>query len=289
MSALSFSLAVVSSAMLLTAGAVHAQPVAGGNADGAQIASQGVGGNVPACVSCHGAKGEGNPAGNFPRLAGLPKAYFINQITAYQDGRRVNPVMMPIAKGLSRQQIEAVAGYYAELSAPAAKPAGATAAQASRRAQQLANVGDEKLGVQACANCHGPGGSGEPPTYPYLAGQHAGYLTAALNEWKNGNRKTDPSMQMNIIAKRLGDSDINELSAYFAAQTPPGPESSRAVMPAGTAARPVPQPQGGGAPAGGGQPRAGVEQGQPTTGGSQGPGGGGGTGTNAPGKPKGTP
>jgi cytochrome c553 len=288
MNALTLSIAVASSMLAVATQPVHAQPAAGGNAPGAQIASQGAGGNVPACISCHGANGEGNPAGNFPRLAGLPKAYFINQLTAYQDGRRSNPVMMPIAKGLTPQQIEALAAYYAELSAPAAKPAAPPLAQSSRRAQQLATLGDEKLGVQGCANCHGPGGNGEPPTYPYLAGQHGGYLTAALGEWKNGTRKTDPSMQMNMIARRLSDSDIAALAAYYAAQLPPGPESRRTAMPAGSAARPVQgAPSGGAAPRA--QPRAGVEQGEPTTGGSQGPGGGGGTGAEAPGKPKGTP
>jgi cytochrome c553 len=288
MNALSFRLVLASSVLVLIPYAGHAQP-AGGTGNGAQIASQGAGGNVPACVGCHGANGEGNPAGNFPRLAGLPRAYFINQLTAYQDGRRANPVMMPIAKGLSRQQIEALAGYYAELNAPAAKSGGAKAtAQPSPRAQQLATTGDEKLGVQGCANCHGPGGVGEPPTYPYLAGQPAGYLTAALGEWKNGTRKTDPSMQMNIIAKRLNDSDIAALAAYYSALTPPGPESRRTNMPAGSAARPVPkgQPPSAAPPD---QPNAGVEQGQPTTGGNQGPGGGGGTGATSPGKPKGTP
>src|SRR4051794_12563631 len=100
MNALTLFIAMASSMLVLVTHPVHAQPATGGNATGAQIASQGVGGNVPACVSCHGAKGEGTPAGNFPRLAGMPRAYFINQLKAYQDGRRVNAVMMPIAKGL---------------------------------------------------------------------------------------------------------------------------------------------------------------------------------------------
>jgi cytochrome c553 len=221
------------------------------------------------CASCHGAKGEGNAAANFPRLAGQPQAYLARQLRAYADGSRNNAVMTPIAKGLPADQIDSVAAYFAGLSAPSPKAA-APAAQAQKRGQQLATVGDDKLGVQGCANCHGPGGAGEPPTYPYLAGQHSSYLSAALGEWKNGARNTDPSMQMSMIAKRLSDSDIAALAAYYAAQPAPPPETQRTSI----AARPsVPGPasQTGATPTQG----VGSEQGQATSGGGQGPGGGG--------------
>jgi cytochrome c553 len=247
-----------------------------GNSNGAQVAS--------ACVGCHGAKGEGNAAANFPRLAGQSQAYLARQLKSYADGSRNNPVMMPIAKGLSPEQIQAVAAYYAGLAAPAPKAAtsAAPAAQALKRGAQLANVGDDKLGVQGCVNCHGPGGIGEPPAYPYLAGQHASYLTAALGEWKSGARNTDPSLQMNMIAKRLSDSDIAALAAYYAVQQAPAPETERGNVAAGTPARPAAQGSSG-QPAGGTSTSgAGVEQGEPTSGSQQGPGGGGGASGSGP-------
>ncbi|TFW01943.1 cytochrome c4 [Oxalobacteraceae bacterium OM1] len=253
-------------AALALTGTAQAQNAAQGNA--------GVTQTVATCAGCHGQKGEGNAQSNFPRLAGQSQAYLAKQLKAYAEGSRNNPIMMPIAKGLSQDQIQAVAAYYAGLDTPSAKTA-APAAQVGKRGEQLANVGDDKIAVQACANCHGPGGSGEPPTYPYLSGQHAGYLSAALGEWKSGARKTDPSMQMNMIAKRLSDSDIAALSAFYAAQPAPAPEPQRTNVAVGTPQRPAAQSSAQSPTSATPTTGGGVEQGAPTTGGAQGIGGGG--------------
>lgn len=241
-----------------------------GNA-GMQIANSGAPKNgVPACASCHGANGEGNAASGFPRIAGQPKTYLAHQLAAYGSGSRSNAVMAPVAKALTQQQIDAVVTYYAAL--PAAPPERAQASgqddKGDKRGQTLATVGDDKLGVQGCVNCHGPGGAGEAPTYPYLAGQHKTYLTAAMGEWKSGARNTDPSMQMNMIAKRLSDSDIAALAAYFSSQPPPQLHRGNAPATAGSGA---PGTQADTTPVRG----TGSEQGAATSGGSQGPGGGG--------------
>jgi cytochrome c553 len=247
----------------------HAQQTAN---PGMQIANSGTPDGVAACASCHGAKGEGNAASGFPRIAGQSQSYLAHQLTSFANGSRDNPIMAPMAKKLTPQQIDAVSAYYAQLEAPSTSSAAPPAAQ-QKRGQTLAAIGDDKIGVQSCANCHGPGGSGEAPTYPYLAGQHAAYLKASLNAWKGGGRKTDPSQQMPMIAKRLSDSDITAVSAYFAAQPAPKPVGQRVVVPRGSAARPA----AGGGTQSGSTPVQGVgsEQGAATEGGSQGPGGGG--------------
>jgi cytochrome c553 len=194
----------------------------------------------------------------------------------------VNPIMQPIAKALSAEQIRDVSAYYATLGegARAAPPAGAGAGSAGR-GQQLATLGDDDKRVQACANCHGPGGAGEAPTYPYLAGQHANYLVASMQAWKSGARKTDQSGQMVSIAHALSDPDVTALSAYFSAQPAPPPASKLVNIAAGSSARPAvaaaagaPGPRQPGAE---GVTGSGTEQGAPLTGGGQGPGGGGGT------------
>ena len=269
--------AAFAAAMCAAAG-VHAQAAnnANSNANSGNSADANANPVVATCASCHGAKGEGNAASNFPRIAGQSKAYLARQLKNYADGSRKNQVMEPIAKGLTPQQIDEVAGYFSALSPPEAKSAqGNKNAQAQKRGEALATVGDDKLGVQGCANCHGPGGSGEPPTYPYLGGQHAGYLSAALSEWKNGTRKTDPSMQMNMIAKRLSDADINALSAYYASLTPPAPATQRTNTAAGTQERPAAAPSGTAQGSGSASQAVGAEQGEPTSGGSQSIGGGG--------------
>jgi cytochrome c553 len=267
---------ISAASLVLASGAACAQT---GNTPGlgAQIAMQGAGNGVAACAGCHGAQGEGNAAGGFPRLAGQPRAYLSRQLAAYTDGSRNHPVMAPIAKAMTKQQIDAVAGYYAGLSAPVAKPAAPPAVQVFRRGETLATVGDDRLGVQGCANCHGPGGAGEPPTYPYLAGQSANYLSAALAQWKSGARNTDPSTQMSIIAKRLSDSDIAALAAYYAAQPAPAPETQRIATPARAGRQGAAGSSGTMTGTG-----TGTEQGAPSSGGSQGPGGGGGASGSGP-------
>jgi cytochrome c553 len=198
---------------------------------GRQIANSGAPNGVAACASCHGAQGEGIAASSFPRIAGQPKNYLAKQLMNYASGSRNNPIMTPIAKTLTPEQIGAVSAYYATL-APASAAAAKTASQAMQRGQVLANVGDETIGVQACVNCHGPGGTGEPPNYPYLAAQYEVYLSAQLKEWKSGARQTDPSLQMQTIAKRLSDNDIAAVAAYFAAQSAPPAAARRVNVPA---------------------------------------------------------
>jgi len=255
---------------------------------GQQLATNGTPNGVTACVGCHGAQGEGNAAGGFPRIAGQSAAYLGKQLGAYANGARVNPVMQPIAKAMNAVQIRDVSAYYASLGdAPAAAPAAADAGGAKPaaggpdRGRMLSAVGDSALGVQACANCHGPGGVGNQPAYPYLAGQHANYLTAAMAAWKNGARKTDSSGQMTHIAQSLADADVAALSAYFSAQPAPPSAAKWVNIPVGSSQRPAvaaaanaagPRGTGGSAVR-----TTGTEQGAATTGGAQGPGGGGGT------------
>jgi cytochrome c553 len=249
---------------------------------GRQLAEQGADG-VTACISCHGAQGEGNAVAGFPRLAGQPPFYLERQMSAFADGRRDNPVMSPIAKAMTAQQRLDSSAWYASVDpakAAGAQPGAAAKPDAARqkRALALANQGDDKLQVQACINCHGPNGAGEAPAYPYLAGQHAAYLTAAMAEWKSGARKTDPSGQMPTIAARLGEQDVAALASFYAAQTAQAP-ALRTNVAAGSVARPAvaARADASGPRASAAAPQGvGTEQGAPLTGGNQGQGGGGG-------------
>jgi cytochrome c553 len=248
---------------------------------GQQLAASGTQNGVTACVGCHGAQGEGNAAGGFPRIAGQSAIYLGKQLGAYANGARVNPIMQPIAKAMSAAQIRDVSAYYASQGDAPAATAPAKASAGNDRGSTLSAIGDNTKGVQACANCHGPGGVGNPPAYPYLAGQHANYLAAAMAAWKNGARKTDASGQMAHIAQALPEADVAALSAYFSAQPAPPAAAKWVNIPVGSSQRPAvaatadaPGPRG----SGGSTVRAtGTEQGAATTGGSQGPGGGGGT------------
>jgi cytochrome c553 len=222
--------------------------------------------DVTSCAGCHGAKGEGNSVMGAPRIAAQPADYLARQLEAYANGKRKNAVMEPVANALNADQRKAMATHYATLDAGASPRAKAAV---SERARRLANVGDEKLQVQACVNCHGPDGIGDPPRNPYLAGQISRYLETSMAEWKDGARDTDPARQMPLIAARLPSQDVRALAAYFAALPAPGPRLLEGRAPR-VVAGPPSAPSAASEPAKG----VGVEQGSPTTGGSTGPGGG---------------
>ena len=176
------------------------------------------------CAGCHGMAGEGRPHAGYPAIAGQPPAYLERQLDAFADGRRRSRIMSPLAQRLSKQDRAVAAAHFASQVAGVQKhdsPQGST--QGSKRGEILATVGDEQLRVQACQNCHGPQGRGQPPTGPYLAGQDAAYLRSELMAWRNGTRDSDPSGAMRIIARHLTEADIAAVAAHYAGLPPPRP------------------------------------------------------------------
>jgi cytochrome c553 len=129
------------------------------------------------------------------------------------SGVRTNAIMSPIAKALSPEDITDVAAYYAGINAPFPPLARASAALI-QRGEQVAKVGSAANNVQACDNCHGPGGIGIPPAIPYLAGQYAQYIAFELKMWQRGYRRNSPEV-MFMIATKLDDQDIAALAAYY--------------------------------------------------------------------------
>jgi cytochrome c553 len=180
---------------------------------GAVIVTQGTASGAPACAQCHAFNGASDGSGAFPRLAGQSSYYLSTQMRAFTSGVRVNAVMSPIAEALSSDDIADVSAYYAGVSAPF-PPLPAGDATLVKRGEELAQVGSAAKDIQACDNCHGPGGTGEPPAIPYLAGQYERYIAFELQMWQRGFRKSSPEA-MAQVAKRLDDQDIAALAAYY--------------------------------------------------------------------------
>jgi cytochrome c553 len=180
---------------------------------GADIAANGVGDTVPACAGCHAQNGTADGSGAFPRLAGQSAWYVARQFTDYASGARNSALMGPIAKALSSADGAAVAAYYASADGPFVFNKRADAALIDR-GRQLARIGDQAKALPACNNCHGPGGTGEFPAIPYLAGQYADYTALQLQMWQSGSRK-DSADAMADIAKRLGGQDMAAVAAYY--------------------------------------------------------------------------
>ncbi len=66
------------------------------------------------CAGCHGSDGISlNPL--WPNLAGQKEGYLIKQLRAFRDGTRKDPLMGPVAKNLSDEDIENLAAYFSSL------------------------------------------------------------------------------------------------------------------------------------------------------------------------------
>jgi len=76
-----------------------------------------------------------------------------------------------------------------------------------------AAAGQSKSAV--CQTCHGPTGKSIQPIYPNLGGQHADYLVKSLKAYRDGSRQ---NAIMNGFAANLSDTDIEDISAWYASQ-----------------------------------------------------------------------
>lgn len=204
----------------LSAGtAASADPI-----DAGQITVAGNGRGAPPCASCHGKTGEGDPAAGFPRLAGLPADYLQRQLDDFAGGRRQNPIMLPIAKALSTDELRALAHYYEILPTQAAAVTAADTSDATV-GRLLAERGRWDEDVPACSRCHGNDGSGIGQNFPALAGQSSLYMVNQLRAWQKGTRDPGPLGLMGAIAKQLSDADVHAVADYFSRLSPHHPRS----------------------------------------------------------------
>lgn len=186
---------------------------------GKTVAMKGTEKGVPACTSCHGAHGEGQPAAGFPRLAGLGEAYLTAQLAAFSDGSRQSTVMQPFARSMSPDERAAVAEYLSTLPPPGGIRKADTADPVpSDIGAWLATRGRWQQGIPACVQCHGPAGAGVGRAFPPLSGQSASYIGAQLHAWKDGKRPPGPMALMQAVASKLSDADIDAVAQYYGAQ-----------------------------------------------------------------------
>lgn len=183
--------------------------------DGQKVFSQG--GAQPgatACLACHGGDGLGLAAAGFPRLAGLSAGYLRKQLEDFRSGARSNPVMQPLAKALSDDEIDAVSQTLAAM--PAATPAPinrSSLAEGVGARLALRGAWERQVRVR---DLSWAGGVGVGDAFPPLAGQPAAYLAGQLNAWRDGTRRNDPNDLMGHIAKALSPEEITAVADYFA-------------------------------------------------------------------------
>ena len=72
------------------------------------------------CVSCHGDRGQGNPAKEIPRIQSQHFGYLVMQFELIRDGdrRNANPEMVQQIQGFEKREVEAVLDYVSRLEPP---------------------------------------------------------------------------------------------------------------------------------------------------------------------------
>jgi len=95
--------------------------------------------------------------------------------------------------------------------APSAKPAPAPIAGDLKAGKSLAEA--------QCKGCHGLDGGSVAPGVPHLAAQDERYLLAALKAYKEGRRI---HAALKVIADRLSEAEVRNVSAYYASLPPEG-------------------------------------------------------------------
>ena len=153
--------------------------------------SGGEGGARYACVTCHGARGEGNGF-NAPRLSGLPAGYLQKQMEDYAAGLRPHEVMRDAARFLDSVERVRVANYYAALPPQALLPA----------TEEALAAATPRLYANACQQCHGPDGVGTA-NGPPLNAQPAFYLAQQLQDWQVSKRRNDGNHLMLKVAQQF--------------------------------------------------------------------------------------
>jgi cytochrome c553 len=194
----------VAATLLCTAALASAAPaLAAGSKEAGQSKS------TP-CVACHGIDGNSvNP--EWPSIAGQHESYVIRSLKAFRDGSRQNPLMSPMAVGLTDEDIADLAAWFSGQTARG----GEAEPSKLKLGQKVYRAGNMEEQSMACAACHGPTGRGNPlASYPAIQGQHALYVAAQLRAYKSGARTSDPNQMMRAIAARLSEAEIDAVSSY---------------------------------------------------------------------------
>jgi cytochrome c553 len=203
------ALPVACAAVTFAAAAVHAQ-------DKPSFSQQEFQAKLAYCKTCHGLSGQGYRGANpMPRLAGQQPEYLENQLHAFIERRRTNPVMNNVAHVLSPNMITALAAHFRDINA---KPLGGAPSEIVAAGKKIYDEGIPETGVPPCAGCHGPQAMGDG-AFPRLAGQLHDYVLRKLVNWSK-ERGQDPahpdtSAIMEPIAHGLTEPQIKAVAAFL--------------------------------------------------------------------------
>lgn len=165
------------------------------------------------CVACHGADGN-SPSNLYPKIAGQHAPYLVKQLQEFKSGERDNAIMLGMVAGLSDQDMEDLAAYFASQTTTPET----VSPEVAEAGKNFYMGGDKERGIPGCTACHGPRGNGlELAKFPKISGQHPAYLKLQLENFRGDLRHNSANGMMSDISGKLTDEDIDLLSKYISA------------------------------------------------------------------------
>ncbi len=156
------------------------------------------------CAACHGPGGRSTDP-LVPALAAQTSRYIYLQLRDFQEGRRDDPRMTPMVAGLSRDDMRALANYFA-----AQKPVNNSFKPDAAKAL----LGKVKADETLCTMCHLGGFLGQNEI-PRVAGQSYEYIVKQLSDFK-ARKRTNDAGNMTSVSNTLNEKDIENLAHYLA-------------------------------------------------------------------------
>ncbi|MCU7905239.1 MAG: c-type cytochrome [Candidatus Thiodiazotropha sp. (ex Epidulcina cf. delphinae)] len=166
---------------------------------------------VQPCFPCHGPQGRsGSPA--IPSLAGLPRDYLEDVMSAYRYGGRFGTVMGRLLRAYDDNEIRVMARYFSRQPYLVQKQA---------TDWRLADRG-RLLHRRYCRDCHGD--PAQPPDrgVPPLHGRWMDYLRWTLRDYLVGINQGDEAManRLRDLLRRQGSEGLESLVHYYGKAKP---------------------------------------------------------------------
>jgi cytochrome c553 len=156
------------------------------------------------CGACHGEAGIPQEK-TTPIIWGKQEGYLYLQLRDFKRGSRKNDKMSPIAEALEREDMLALAAYFAQKSWPSLEQARAPADVAKRALMAIGSVG--------CTGCHLGEFQGDG-SVPRLAGQSRDYLAKTIADFRSRERANNPGMS--DLMNATSEQDLAAIAEYLA-------------------------------------------------------------------------
>ena len=156
------------------------------------------------CSACHGENGTPTDV-SIPAIWGQNEGYLYIELKDMKKGARVNPQMAEIVKDMSREDMLALAAYFA------AKPW--PNLQQPRAPKADLGHFDTMANSAGCTGCHQEGYKGAG-TQPRLAGQSAAYLEKTMLDFRSGARANNS--WMTDLLKTYSPEDVAQMARVLA-------------------------------------------------------------------------